>query len=169
MTIALISMAFCSSIFFFFAFSSFFSSLDTASFPRFESCTSIEASSSEYFASIWRVALFKIVSYSCLSCSVNFLKNNKLGFTVAPEAINTSCGMETISRIFALHSTKSRTFWRFELFKTPSGRTIPILPPGFSRFKQRSMKSTSVSPLSILYRSNRDSPIWSLTCFKASV
>jgi len=35
---------------------------------------------------------------------VNFLKNTKLGFTVAPEAINTSCGMDVIKIIFALLS-----------------------------------------------------------------
>ena len=35
---------------------------------------------------------------------------NKLGFTVAPAAINTSCGIDTISNSFALLSTKSRTF-----------------------------------------------------------
>ena len=101
---------------------------------------------------------------------MNFLKNIRLGLTIAPDAIKTSWGIDTINNIFALPSTYSLTRCRLSLFNVPSGRTMPILPPGFNRLIQRSMNNTSVKEL-IFPVSNKlrmDSPMLSLTSLRAS-
>ena len=51
------------------------------------------------------------------------------------------------------------------------GNTIPILPPDFNKFKQRSINKTSVSELMlpVSYKSKSETPILSFTCFKAFV
>ena len=94
---------------------------------------------------------------------------SKIGLTVAPAAINTSCGIEHIRIIFAFLSKYSRTTWRFLLFNTPSGKTIPMRPPFFRSRKQRSINKTSVrveeEPKS--YKESNDSPILSSTCFSS--
>ena len=103
------------------------------------------------------------------SSFVNFLKNNRLGFTIAPEATKTSCGIEVISIILALLSTKSRIFCKLVLFRTPSGKTIPILPPGFNNLRHRSINKTSVSVLiePVSYRLNKYFPMLLFICSKA--
>ena len=71
---------------------------------------SIEFNSTIYLSRTSIDTSLLILSYCTCSSAVKRLKNTRLGLTVAPAAINTSCGIETISNIFALPSKYSRTF-----------------------------------------------------------
>src|SRR6218665_1748557 len=152
------------------ALSFFFSSLLGASLPLNSSFSRIGFVSGSYFL-LMSFSAFSASDFHCsASSSVNFLKNAKPCFTVAPQAVNTSGGIVVISKILALLSAKSLTFCRLGRLNASSDNTTPILPPGFNKFKQRSINKTSVNALMlpVSYKSNKGLSILSFTCFNAS-